>query len=146
MAPYPGLPAVTVLHNGGYRHEPSGTRNFLYEQERQRGLDVEDLASPGSFTFDLSARDAFMILRAGEGEGDRLPASPEIHGRGLLKAEAARRQRFASPLHRAADAYIVRRGEPFSQDIPGSRTGAGTPSSRSGLLTSRAGSSSHVTS
>lgn len=109
--PYPGLPAVTVLHNGAYRHEPLWYRSFLYEQERQRGLDdVEDLASPGAFTFDLTARDAFLILRAEEGEGSRLPLSPEMHGRGLLRAEASRRQRFASPLHRAADAYLVRRG------------------------------------
>ena len=107
--PYPGLPAVTALANGEYRHDPAWYRNFLYAKEVERGLDaVEDLASPGELAFDLAARDAVLVLRAGEPEAGAV--SPEILARGHLKAEAARRAAFASPLHRAADAYVVRRG------------------------------------
>ena len=108
--PYPGLPAVTALANGEYRHDPAWYRSFLYAKEVERGLDaVEDLASPGELAFDLAARDAVLVLRAGEPEAGAV--SPEILARGHLKAEAARRAAFASPLHRAADAYVVRRGE-----------------------------------
>ena len=54
--PYAGLPAITALTNGAYAEAPEWYRNFLYAAERDRGLDcIEDLASPGSFTFDLAA-------------------------------------------------------------------------------------------
>jgi predicted glycogen debranching enzyme len=38
--PYPGIPAVIALHNGKYSHQPDWYRNFIYEQERARGLDL----------------------------------------------------------------------------------------------------------
>jgi predicted glycogen debranching enzyme len=107
--PYPDLPAVTALSNGAYAHEPSWYRNFLYEKESERGLDDrEDLASPGTFSFDLGAGHAVLVLRAGEPGESAPPAAEEA--RRLLEGEAARRRAFASPLHRAADAYVVRRG------------------------------------
>jgi predicted glycogen debranching enzyme len=113
--PYRGLPAVAALTNGAYRHEPLWYRSFLYEAERERGLDcVEDLASPGSFTFDLAGgRDAVLILRAnGAHDGERpcAAASPEAYARQVLAAERQRRGRLTSPLHRAAEMYVVRRG------------------------------------
>jgi predicted glycogen debranching enzyme len=109
--PYPGLPPVNIAGNGAYRHEPLWYRNFLYTQEEERGLDaIEDLASPGSFTFDLVAEDAVMILDARE-SAERYDGSPELRAHRLLREERQRRGRFVSPLHRAADAYIVRRGE-----------------------------------
>jgi len=47
--PYSGFPASSPLSNGEYLHQPDWYRNFLYEQERARGLDfAEDLAAPGS--------------------------------------------------------------------------------------------------
>lgn len=104
---YPGLPEVRAVSNGEYQHEPVWYRNFEYEQERDRGLDcVEDLASPGVFTWDLAAGEAVWVLAAGElGSG---PAAELFHR--LRDAELDRRRRFASPLHRAADSYLVRRG------------------------------------
>jgi predicted glycogen debranching enzyme len=58
---YPGLPGIVALHNGSYQHQPDWYRNFVYEQERQRGLDfIEDLAAPGSFRFDLSAAEGIL--------------------------------------------------------------------------------------
>ncbi|MGH7821198.1 MAG: glycogen debranching enzyme N-terminal domain-containing protein, partial [Candidatus Binatia bacterium] len=103
--PYPGVPAIVVSANGRYTHQPDWYRSFLYAEERDRGLDaVEDLASPGVFEFDLSAGEAFCILAANE-----LPGGARSFN-DWREAERRRRSRFASPLERAADAYIVRRG------------------------------------
>jgi predicted glycogen debranching enzyme len=107
---YPGLPAVTATTNADYRHEPVWYRGFLYEAERERGLDfVEDLASPGSFVFDLASGKAVMMLSAGAPE----PGADDDPGRcarELFEREGERRARFGSPLQRAADAYVVQRG------------------------------------
>ncbi len=110
--PYPGLPGIVVLSNGEYAHQPDWYRNFLYEEERARGLDfTEDLASPGIFRWDLSTSEAVLILAAEGQESATLPqgASAEACVKSLRDAET-RRRRFASRLHRAADAYLVRRG------------------------------------
>jgi predicted glycogen debranching enzyme len=107
--PYPGVPAVAALTNGSYRHEPTWYRHFQYDAERERGLDfIEDLAAPGVLTFDLE-QDAVLVLAAGEAA----PAAgddPASYAQESIEREVERRARFASPLHRAADAYVVRRG------------------------------------
>ncbi|HSB54523.1 MAG TPA: amylo-alpha-1,6-glucosidase, partial [Gemmatimonadales bacterium] len=65
---------------GAYRHAPDWYRNFLYEVERERGLDhVEDLWSPGELRFDLAQGEAVLAFSTSEGA-------------------------------RAGDAYVVRRG------------------------------------
>jgi predicted glycogen debranching enzyme len=108
--PYPGLPPVSAVTNGAYRHGPAWYRNFLYDAERERGLDfVEDLASPGSFAFELDGQDAVLVLRAGGAEPSAL-ADPESYARQVFEREAKRRAAFTSPLQRAADAYVVQRG------------------------------------
>jgi predicted glycogen debranching enzyme len=102
--PYPGIPAISAVGDGSYRDEPAWYRHFQYDAERERGLDfVEDLASPGVFSWTLNGREATLMLSAGE-------ADPEVDPGCLFDLEARRRKRFASPLHQAADAYIVRRG------------------------------------
>jgi len=102
--PYPGLPAVSALADGSYRHDPVWYRNFQYDAERARGLDfVEDLASPGVFSWTLNGHEATLMLAAGE-------ASPDVDANRLVDLEAQRRRRFATPLERAADAYVVQRG------------------------------------
>jgi predicted glycogen debranching enzyme len=102
--PYPGVPAISAVIDGSYRHEPAWYRSFQYDAERQRGLDfTEDLASPGVFTWTLNGSDATLLFSAGE-------ASPDLDAVWLLDAEARRRKGFGSPLERAADAYVVRRG------------------------------------
>jgi predicted glycogen debranching enzyme len=103
--PYPGVPAVVVAANARYSHEPVWYRSFLYTAERDRGLDaVEDLASPGVFDWDLSAGEAFCILAA-----DELPTETARFS-AWRDAERERRTAFRSPLERAADSYVVRRG------------------------------------
>jgi predicted glycogen debranching enzyme len=109
FAPYPGVPAIEIVANADYEHAPAWYRSFLYAQERARGLDaLEDLASPGVLRFDLSAEPAaLLVAREGTLSGT---------GRALTRAkklradETKRRAAFASPLHRAADAYVVERG------------------------------------
>ena len=105
--PYAGLPEVHVATNGMYRHAPDWYRNFFYAEERGRGLDhVEDLAAPGVWSWDLAAGDAVLLLSTRDGECADAAGS----FRAARAAEATRRAGFASPLHRAADAYIVQRG------------------------------------
>ncbi|MCI0414188.1 amylo-alpha-1,6-glucosidase [bacterium] len=99
--PYPGLPEIHVSMNGTYSHEPTWYRNFLYEQERQRGLDfAEDLASPGVFQWDISQEDAFCIFSTGT-------ANPSAEN--VMKEELKRRKQFVTRLDFAADAYLVER-------------------------------------
>jgi predicted glycogen debranching enzyme len=102
--PYPDLPAIVARSNGVYTHQPDWYRNFLYADERARGLDhVEDLASPGVFRWDLAQGEAMWTLAV---EGHEPPEDLAT----LRAAEQQRRRRFSSRLHRAADAYLVRRG------------------------------------
>jgi predicted glycogen debranching enzyme len=113
--PYADLPALAAFSNGRYRHEPLWYRNFLYEEERARGFDcIEDLAAPGIFELD-SPGTAWLILTA-HAQGPARAEIPEAAsaqqlGSELEIRELERRNAFASPLERAADAYLVRRGE-----------------------------------
>lgn len=112
--PYPGIPPIASRANGAYRHDPQWYRNFQYDEERARGLDfTEDLASPGELSWDLSRGEAVWLLASessepnGVAEGENVLSAVD----GLRSAERERRLGFPTPLHRAADAYIVRRGD-----------------------------------
>jgi predicted glycogen debranching enzyme len=101
--PYAGLPPIVALTNGRYTHAPDWYRNFLYDEERARGLDdVEDLASPGLLEFDLAAGEATLCFTT-----DRA-ATADVAA--LRATERKRRAQFPSRLQRAADAYVVARG------------------------------------
>jgi predicted glycogen debranching enzyme len=108
--PYDGTPGVVARSNGHYRHEPTWYRNFLYNEEAARGLDAtEDLASPGVFHWDLAAKPAVWLF-APEGQRlNHLESTEELYVM-TRRTELARREAFESPLHRAADAYLVKRG------------------------------------
>ncbi|MBV9880083.1 MAG: glycogen debranching enzyme family protein [Gemmatirosa sp.] len=110
--PYADRPAVVALTNGRYGHEPLWYHDFQYDEERARGLDfIEDLAAPGTFTCDLRAGRALLVLAADLPDAaswlarDAAECWDEIE-----RSERARRSSFRTPLHRAADAYVVRRG------------------------------------
>jgi predicted glycogen debranching enzyme len=111
--PYDGIPAIHAVANGVYEHRPEWYRNFRYDEEAARGLDsIEDLASPGVFHWNLEQADAALVFAAAPDADVVLPRdtgalalSQEIRDR-----ETARRAGFVSPLHRAADAYLVSRG------------------------------------
>ncbi|MGH7502230.1 MAG: amylo-alpha-1,6-glucosidase [Longimicrobiales bacterium] len=129
--PYYGLPAIASASNGTYRHDPAWYRNFVYTEERARGLDhLEDLASPGTFAFDLSRGPAFILFAANELpwtiEPTALPTRSQTPKRMQQRKdvrtvralnewvrrtrsfERMRRGRLADRLARAADAYLVR--------------------------------------
>lgn len=99
LHPHDGVPGLEARAEGGrYEHAPDWYRGFLYEAERERGLDhVEDLLSPGTFVWEDEG-EAVLTLRAdGDPEG------------GLdLAGETRRRDaQAASPGGRAALAYVV---------------------------------------
>ena len=112
--PYAFVPEILAWSNGDYVQDPHWYRNFLYTEERARGLDcVEDLGSPGVFRFDLSRGEAVMILATVDKEAELLArrGTAAEAARRLRAAERARRRKFPTRLHRAADAYLVRRGD-----------------------------------
>jgi predicted glycogen debranching enzyme len=105
--PYTGVPAIHCAANGLYHHAPDWYRAFYYTDEADRGLDcLEDLANPGAFAFDLASGPAAMILSTAILPGEPLALADEI-----FAAEAERRAGFATAHARAADAYIVVRGD-----------------------------------
>ena len=126
--PYAGVPGVIALSNGTYVHEPYWYRRFLYEEDRRLGLDFqEDLAAPGTIAFDLAREEAQLVFAA-HAEG----APPPYEGRAVsavvaeLRAmEGRRRSVFLSPLHKAADAYVVEHGagRTIAAGYPGSTDG-----------------------
>jgi predicted glycogen debranching enzyme len=108
--PYQGVPAISLLSNGRYQHQPIWYRGFRYDAEQERGLDfVEDLASPGVLSWELAERDAVLVLRT----SDDVAPEPVAEGfaRAIFTAETKRRAKLGAPVQRAADAYVVRRGE-----------------------------------
>ena len=112
--PYPGVLATVAQSNGQYEQSPCWYRNFLYDLERERGLDfIEDLASPGIFHWNLSRGEAIWHLAAQQNhEPPPLNETAiEVSHEQLRKAERSRRAHFLSRLERAGDAYLVRRGE-----------------------------------
>ena len=98
--PYDGVPGILARSNGAYEHGPLWYRGFLYAEERDRGLDfVEDLVSPGSFTWDLSAGEALWNLEAeldarqSSEIGEKVP-KPLVHAVGrVAKSEDRRTKR-----------------------------------------------------
>jgi predicted glycogen debranching enzyme len=108
--PYAGVPFTTAITNGQYDHQPVWYRRFLYERERDRGLDdTEDLLAPGTFSWDLRAAEAVCFL-ATEGHEETVrnwgadPYAAFTHVEGL---EQDRREELGSRLQRAADCYLV---------------------------------------
>ena len=108
---YDGVPAVVACSNGRYTHDPTWYRNFFYSEEQARGLDaVEDLASPGIFEFSLSEKPA-VLMPAAEGNAMTDIESIEARHAQVKRIEQGRRQYFSTPVERAADAYLVKRGK-----------------------------------
>jgi predicted glycogen debranching enzyme len=114
--PYDGLPSVVLESNGAYTHSPDWYRSFLYSLEVERGLDAtEDLAAPGTFSWTLDGGGASAVLTL-EAQNDSASARTPSAGEVVLRAQAIsererlRRAAFATPLERAAEAYLVRRG------------------------------------
>jgi predicted glycogen debranching enzyme len=109
--PYPDVPGVTALHNGSYGHDPHWYLNFLYQSEQARGLDyLEDLAAPGTLTWQLDDAEADLILASSkEAAGVPFSSGARAALAQLRQREQLRRGQFPSRLHAAGDAYIVQK-------------------------------------
>ena len=117
--PYPGVPgvtagvpAVTAITNANYSQQPHWYYNFLYEEERNRGLDFEeDLAAPGVFEWNFANEKAALVLTTRDYADANLSAGirPLELLNGRRDREQQRREKFPSRLQRAADAYFVQR-------------------------------------
>lgn len=104
---YPEVPAIHAWTNGSFELVPEWYRSFEYADEAARGLDhVEDLASPGVFSFDLAKGPAVLLLSAEPNALDTL--NPQDQALALRDRERRRRQAFEEPLARSAEAYVVR--------------------------------------
>ncbi len=115
FAPYDGVPPIVVASNGRYAPSPTWYRQFLYEEERERGLDcVEDLASPGVFTWDLDGTanpEAELVLTTSpEWRGLAITGDVAAECQAIRERERARIERVSSRMERAAEAYLVQRG------------------------------------
>ena len=109
--PYRHLPAVVSRHNGSYQHAPTWYRGFQLDEERARGFDaVEDAGSPGLLSWDLSGGEAVWVLGTAAAVAE-FEGTPVAIAERLRKSERLRRSRLKTPLARAADSYLVRRGE-----------------------------------
>lgn len=110
--PYSDLPVIRAVHNGRYTSQPNWFRNFLYREERDRGLDdSEDLASPGVFEWDLQQAPAVWLLTAETPQGlvQSGPADDQMWTL-LAQRERTRRGQYRSPADWGAESYLVRRG------------------------------------
>lgn len=106
--PYESVPPVTAVTNGMYFHQPEWYRQFLYEEEKARGLDdMEDLASPGTFLWDLADCEALLVFTTDA----MISSSVASWVAGLRTNEKRRRARLPTTAHRSAAAYLVRRGD-----------------------------------
>jgi predicted glycogen debranching enzyme len=111
--PYRDRPAIRCLTTGTFQRRPEWFRQYLYELERERGLDdTEDLGCPGVIQCSLDDGRAICAFEMATTELDAAFAPHEVRAAAThwLAAERRRRRRFATPLHRAADAYLVGRG------------------------------------
>jgi predicted glycogen debranching enzyme len=110
--PYASMPSIAMRVSGDYAPAPDWYRNFVYSEERARGLDFsEDLGSPGVFRFgpmEAGAEAAWVM--AAEDHESSLGTTAADALDALRRGRRAWRATTPSRLDRAADAYLVRRG------------------------------------
>ena len=110
LTPYRGLPALYLAHDAGeVRKSAEWYRNFEYDRERERGLDFrEDLFHPCTLVADLRARARLTVIASTE---PRDVGQAPGWRRARREREAAPGRPFGNALERAADQFLVRRGE-----------------------------------
>ena len=111
---YDGVPAVRCVTTGTFHPAPEWFKQFLYAEERARGLnDVEDLASPGVMHCTLDDGPAICVLTAASGDAPPPEDATAVRrlAQSWIAAERRRRNALGAPLARAADGYLVGRGQ-----------------------------------
>jgi len=102
---------IVAISTGKFTEEPHWYHRFLYVEERERGLDdVEDLATPGTFAFDLREREAVLVFGTGNSVRGLEKVNLDREVTAMRKRERERRQAAATPRHRAASDYLAARG------------------------------------
>ncbi len=111
-SPYQSCPTISAYYNGSYEHQPLWYYNFYYSMDRDRGFDAyEDLASPGIFRWDLAQDEAHLVM-IGASDDYLACFEEDTISEAVIRTrqeESFRRSQFPSPLHKAGDAYLVRR-------------------------------------
>ena len=103
--PYDGAPPIVVHANARYHHEPAWYRSFVFDDGA-----VEDLASPGVFSYSLDSAPAELLLSVPEDlTGYYAPGDLVTLVRAVRGAERARIAAYPSRLHHSADAFVVQR-------------------------------------
>jgi predicted glycogen debranching enzyme len=116
VTPYSGMPTLYFAHNAdSVQATGEWYRRFQYEQERRRGLDYEeDLFHPGTFMFQLSAKQSATVIASTE-KRDAAKADEMVGSESKRRMTIAKTSPVDSELGRmlalAADQFIVRRGE-----------------------------------
>ncbi|HVT08590.1 MAG TPA: amylo-alpha-1,6-glucosidase [Polyangia bacterium] len=103
-------PTIVVSSSGSYRHQPHWYRGFLYDEERRRGLDhLEDLGSPGAWSFELGEGEGALVFSCARSvrDPDVVPALEAVEA--ARRVERERRAKLGGPLERAADQHLVAR-------------------------------------
>src|SRR5262249_19224197 len=113
VQPYTMLPRLRFAHNADHvQLQGYWYRNFLYREERARGLDfIEDLYSPFAFSWKLSKDRDAQIIASTEvhdiREADAVRAA-ELKRREKLAASAPVNDPLARTLAVAADQFLAR--------------------------------------
>ncbi|MCU1311620.1 MAG: putative glycogen debranching enzyme [Candidatus Angelobacter sp.] len=116
VTPYSGMPTLYFGHNANsVQATGEWYRRFQYEQERRRGLDYEeDLFHPGTFVFELGAKQSATVIASTE-KRDATNAGEMITLESKRRIMMAKTSPLDSELSRtlalAADQFIVERGE-----------------------------------
>jgi predicted glycogen debranching enzyme len=116
ITPYRDLPSLYLAHEDGEVRE-SGVwyRNFEYDRERERGLDyLEDLFNPFTLVLDLSRNPDQAVIASTEAHAIDSSGQlrwSEIERRKAILGLTAPNPPFEQSLARAADQFIVKRGE-----------------------------------
>jgi predicted glycogen debranching enzyme len=113
LSPYQGCPNLSLAHNAA-EVAPQGHwyRNFEYPIEQERGLDYrEDLFNPLVLRFDMTPGSRAAVVASTEkhdtADSSRIRASEIERRKSLPSSDDA----FLRELFRAADQFIVRRGQ-----------------------------------
>jgi predicted glycogen debranching enzyme len=102
---YDGVPTIVVHANARYEHDPAWYRNFTFDDGA-----IEDLASPGAFSFSLGDAAAELLVSVPEHlTGYHAPGDLVTLVRAVRGAERARIAAYPSRLHHSADAFVVQR-------------------------------------
>ncbi|HEV8130762.1 MAG TPA: amylo-alpha-1,6-glucosidase [Acidobacteriota bacterium] len=123
LTPYPGLPTLFVNHNGA-QLAPSSQwyYRFQYEEERQRGLDwEEDLFNPFVLRCALDRADACLIASTEIRDASAVSKlrETEVRRRASLTLGFEASDPLVQDLVRAADQFLVRRGDNLASIIAG---------------------------